>query len=786
MRDRPKADLVSIFLVSAGALAFEVILTRVFALAFWHHFASLLIALALTGFGAAGSLLALAMPWLKARPAAARVLTAWAASAAMPLCCLAALAIGLEPPALAWAPGAWLDLALVCLVLVPPFLLAAAHIGLILAWTERPGPAYAANLAGSAAGCLLAALLLSRLPPNMCVYPGAALVLAGSAVRLPDLSFKARSGWVLATAVLAALVMFRPVPLDFADFKDRSAALAARGGRVVRRAVGLQGLVEVIGGPAFHYARGLSLSCAHPLPEQRGLFLDGDLVGPLTREQSAGQPPDFVRCLLIRTAYTAIRPGPVLILAPGAGLGLLAASSAGAGPLTTIEENPQIFDLMTRDQTGFTGRRFRRPGVKALRDDPFRFLDRAGPGYDLIVLGEGGRWPGGSASGLGVTRLLTVQGIGRMLERLTPQGALALTGPLDRPPRTSVKLLATAAEALKNSGRSPAAALALVRDWNDALILVKPAGFTLAEQDRLRESADDLGFDLSVLPGLRPEELNRFHVLPGEPLAEAAELVLDGRSRELFDRAWFDLRPATRDRPYFFHFFRLKTLGLILSRGRGPVSSPALAATEWGLLFTWGGLAATLVLAGAGILLPLARTKPRPPGLAYFGLIGLGYMLAEITLLAETVCRIGRPALAVPGVIGVFLLLSGLGSRLWGDRRPARFALASAATLPLALLGLRYLPGGAWVAGLALAPAALVMGAPFAGGLTHLAGSRPEARAWAFGMNGFMSVAGSLAATLVCLQAGHLAAIAAAAGCYLLAALAGRRGTRGHPPSRWS
>ncbi|MBW1714094.1 MAG: hypothetical protein JRJ59_13220, partial [Deltaproteobacteria bacterium] len=273
------------------------------------------------------------------------------------------------------------------------------------------------------------------------------------------------------------------------------------------------------------------------------------------------------------------------------------------------------------------------------------------------------------------------------------------------------------------------------------------------------------------LPGLTPEETNKFHLLPGEPLFRAAQMILRGRTEELFKTALFNLRPATQDRPYFFSFFRPATLGLI-STSQG---HRLLPVTEWGLLFIWGGLGSILLLAGAGIFLPLLKIKPRPRGLVYFGLIGLGYMLAEMTLLAETIYQLGRPALAIPLVIGLFLVISGLGSLLWGGRPPKAFALASAAALPLTLLALRHLPVGPLTVGLTLAPAALLMGVPFAGGLVHLAGSWPQARAWAFGINGFFSVIGSLTATLICLQAGHLVAVALAGGCYLLAGLEYRR-----------
>ena len=48
-----------IFFVSVAVLVFQVVLTRIFAIMMWYHFAYLIISLALLGFGASGSLLTL-------------------------------------------------------------------------------------------------------------------------------------------------------------------------------------------------------------------------------------------------------------------------------------------------------------------------------------------------------------------------------------------------------------------------------------------------------------------------------------------------------------------------------------------------------------------------------------------------------------------------------------------------------------------------------------------------------------------------------------------------------
>ena len=54
----PPAVFVGLFFTAMAVLLFQIALTRVFAILLWYHFAYLIVALALLGFGASGSLLA--------------------------------------------------------------------------------------------------------------------------------------------------------------------------------------------------------------------------------------------------------------------------------------------------------------------------------------------------------------------------------------------------------------------------------------------------------------------------------------------------------------------------------------------------------------------------------------------------------------------------------------------------------------------------------------------------------------------------------------------------------
>src|SRR5438105_15025003 len=63
--------LVAIALTSAGLLAYEVLLTRLFAIIQWHHFAYMVISIALLGYGASGTFLAVTGNRLRRRAGAA-------------------------------------------------------------------------------------------------------------------------------------------------------------------------------------------------------------------------------------------------------------------------------------------------------------------------------------------------------------------------------------------------------------------------------------------------------------------------------------------------------------------------------------------------------------------------------------------------------------------------------------------------------------------------------------------------------------------------------------------
>jgi hypothetical protein len=279
--------LPGVFLLSAAALAFEVNLSRLFSVAQFYHFAFMTVSLALLGFGASGTLLSLA-PGLARRPASA----AAALSAGFALSAVASYALTLLLPfdsfRVLLEPSQWAILALHYLALAMPFLCCGAVVGIWLAaWPESVGRTYAVNLGGSALGCLLAVATPVLVGGEGVVLLAAALACLAALCFVCSLPGRL---WGRVLALLAAALALWGA-FDLPSFLE------------VRLSPykGLSYHPATIPTPVWSFAagtasRGSTWSRRRPFaacqdraspargqpPPQRGLFVDGDDMSPIT------------------------------------------------------------------------------------------------------------------------------------------------------------------------------------------------------------------------------------------------------------------------------------------------------------------------------------------------------------------------------------------------------------------------------------------------------------------------------------------------------------------------
>ena len=185
--------------LSGAALAYEILLIRLFSIVEWHHLAFLIISLALLGYGASGTLLALAREPLLRRfdLAAATAATAFGATSFCAF--LIAQRIELNSLEIFWSTRQFGRLFVFYPLFAIPFFCAATAIGLTLTKFGADSPRlYRADLIGGGASAAAATVLL------FVVHPVTALQLVSALGFLAAVCFAPRA-WLLAIAGIAAV-----------------------------------------------------------------------------------------------------------------------------------------------------------------------------------------------------------------------------------------------------------------------------------------------------------------------------------------------------------------------------------------------------------------------------------------------------------------------------------------------------------------------------------------------------------------------------------------------------
>jgi hypothetical protein len=208
-----------------------------------------------------------------------------------------------------------------------------------------------------------------------------------------------------------------------------------------------------------------------------------------------------------------------------------------------------------------------------------------------------------------------------------------------------------------------------------------------------------------------------------------------------------------------------------------------------GLFIAALGLIVAVLLSLILIVLPLLGLSSGRAGgprtLIYFGGLGLGYFFVEIVFIQRFTLFLGHPVYAATAVIASMLIGSGIGS-YFSSRLKANPSNVAKAALLVSVLVLLYivvldqmfdhaislpLRGRAVIALLLILPPAFAMGFPFPLGLKFLGSIREQQLAWAWAVNGCLSVVGAASATLIALELGFTVVLLTAASVYGMAAL---------------
>jgi hypothetical protein len=339
--------------------------------------------------------------------------------------------------------------------------------------------------------------------------------------------------------------------------------------------------------------------------------------------------------------------------------------------------------------------------------------------------------------------------------------------------------------------------IAWIRSWNTATLVLKQTPLSRDEIDRVQAFCDSRSFDLAWLPGMKPEQANRYQLLQEPVFYLVADAMFNGSGHSdengdsFVEEYKYDIHAATDDSPYFDNFFRSSGITELMSLPGGAgislvgVGYPTLLVTV-----TQAAIAAFVL-----IVLPLMLVRRRGEQshrrrrhiVVYFLAIGLAFLFIELAFIQKFSLLIGQPLYAVAVVLSAFLVFSGLGS-LYVERRIEhdanqpyilRWSVVTIVVTTLLYIVLLPLMGSFIMAQtefvrfvlafVITAPIAFAMGMPFSLGLAAVQKNSPQLTPWAWGINGCASVLSAILAVLLAIEIGFSGVMLVAAGLYVIA-----------------
>jgi len=787
---------ISIFLISFSILSYEILLMRIFSIISWSHFAYMVISIALLGFGVSGTFISLLQKGFKKHFYLFFAIFSFLFSLSLPLCFALSQRIPFSPFLIVWYRGEYLRLLEYYLVFLIPFFLGATCIGLsFLKFSQEIPKVYFANLLGSGAGALGIILIMYLLPPISII--GVITVLAFLSALFSAINFP-RKILVMATIIFSVFILlfflYPPQP-QISQYKGLSVALKLPQAKIISQRFSPLARLDVVKSPAIRYAPGLSLNFKGKIPPQLALFIDADSMCPITNFQGDLSNVRYLDYTTSALPYHLLNEPSVLILGAGGGSEVLTALYHKASSIEAVEVNPQVIDLLQGEYAEFSNHLYSYPQVRVKIAEGRGFMESTDEKYDLIQITLLDSFSSSSAGVYATSEsyLYTIEAIKNYIEHLAPEGILSVTRWVKTPPRDGIKMFATAVESLEKMGiKDPSSHLIFIRSWATSTLLIGRSPFTPSQIGTVKKFIEERLFDPIWYPGISSKKVNRYNILNEPYYYEASQRILSEGRKDFYQDYLFYVRPATDDRPYFFHFFKWKSLPYLL-KTLGRAWIPFM---EWGYIILIATLIQAIGISILLIVLPLFFLKKKKSVLRdklriflYFLCLGVGYMFMEVSFIQKFTLFLFYPIYSVAVVIAGFLIFSG-----WGSYFSRRIHLKRASTIEVAVGGIIVISLGyllwlndifasfIWLPDwlrilfsvLLIAPLAFFMGMPFPLGLGKVSYNRPLLVPWAWGINGCASVISTVLATILAISGGFNLVIVISLALYALAAVSFR------------
>jgi predicted membrane-bound spermidine synthase len=780
-----------IFFISFSTLLFELSLTRVFSVTLWYHFGFLIISTALLGFGVSGILLSI---WRKFREHYDLDKTlGWISlclTFSIIVCFWLLQKIPFDPFSLYGDKMQLLYMPLTYIVVSVPFFFAGLALSLL--FTRFPSnihSLYAFDLAGAAMGCRAIIFTISYFGG------GGSVLFAGPFAAIAAILFfgkysRPMSVFSFLLLIASLIISFNAdqfVPLHITSNKRSSASktkpVFTKWNTFSRidLYVDESHFDSIKKSPTFVIDEGTAAT---------GLDFD---MKPDIKTVLSKFPGDslYGSCL----AYLNKKNPDVLIIGSGCGTEVVDALHHGVQKVTAVEINPIINDVVLHNP--YWSDLFHQPQVRLITGEGRNFVRSTKEKYDAIISVHtiSNAAIASGALSLSENYVLTKEAFKDYYEHLKDGGMIYFTRPEFQLPR----LFTTGREVLEEKG---------VADPSLHFF-----AFTYPETSFMGATGRKSFFSIFVmskssLTRKQVTEMNAFIELTKDPSPiilydpfrnneNIYDSVLTVRNLTgLYGNYPFELAPATDNQPFFNHHTRWSSLGLrsfkdIFSQkkmGRMALEDKPIAEVSLIVL-----LAQVIIISSLVILLPLWRfskiglpAKNIFPFLFYFSGLGCGFIMIEMVMIQLFSLLLGEPVYTFAIVLSALLLFTGIGAFISGKYRmyPLRTLRNSIISLSVLLLVASFflpgllrvaiafsMPARVILAIFLIMPLGILLGMPFPSGIDLISKQAPSLIPWAWGVNGFFTVIGSVMAIMLAMTIGFQGALWIAIAIYLISLL---------------
>ena len=775
---------IALFLMSAGTLMYEVVLTRLLSVVSWYYLAFVSVSMAMFGMTAGALAVQLAPRYFPERIIPRRLMqAALAAAIAMPLALVTMLAVPID---VSYAVETVFSFIIFSAIVAVPFFFSGVAICLSL--TRVPfaiGRVYFVDLIGAAAGCVGAIVLLELIdaPSAMLAISGVFFASAAAYAGYSGTPDRRTTllGYGVLMLILAALnssTLHGIQPIWSKGKVDTRSDLLAEVWNPISRVRARR----VIHGVPFLWGPSPTKPVQATI-DTIMLDIDNEAGTPLFRLTGDLGVFDFLRYDITSLGAQLRRGGSAAIIGFGGGKDALAAAVSGFHRIVALELNSAMLDLTMHRLRWFAD--FSKvPGLEVHNEEGRSYLTRTTEKFDLIQASMVDTWAATSAGAMTLSEncLYTVDAWRIFYRHLKPGGIVTFSRWSIGPDAVqTIRMFSVAWATLLSEGVSdPGAHLALLDSGRVATLLMSNRPLSATDLQELGSIAEDMGFRIMFLPG----QPTRFAEL--QKIASANTL---GDLGHLDDPRGFDYSPVYDSSPFFFNTLRLRNFA---AQFRSPGVAGNLRALVFLLLFMF----ASLILVLATIAFPLTRWGGAPGragsvlagGILYFVGIGLGFMLVEMGMMQQLSVFLGHPIYSLAVVLAGLIFSTGIGSlaseglrlrSIVGGRLPAVAAAIAVAGYTAVSLPVIHVEASQpllmriLISLVLVTPCGFLMGFCFPLGLRWMRQlGRHDSLPWMWALNGAASVLATFIAIIISMEFSIATSVIAGSACYGLAALA--------------